>query len=94
MGRPGSTADYFGPCVVTSVEAARRMVEWFLASHPGRPVYWDVLPDNTAAAALATEFGFETRRRLTRMGRRMKPGAAPIDTDTSLVFAIAGFEFG
>jgi len=80
--------------VSNSAEAARRMLEWFLASHPDRPVFWDVLPDNVAADRLAAEYGFEMRRRLTRMGRRIKPGVAPIQTDSSLVFAIAGFEFG
>ena len=94
MGRPGSTAAYFGPCVSNSTEAARTMLEWFLAANPDQPAYWDVLPDNAAADRLAAECGFETRRRLTRIGLRMKPGAAPLQTDSSLVFAIAGFEFG
>jgi GNAT superfamily N-acetyltransferase len=94
MGRPGSQAAYFGPCVSESVVAARHMLEWFLAAHPTEPVLWDVLPDNAAASALADEYGFKTVRRLTRMSLTLGGGAAPPDADTGLTFAIAGFEYG
>ncbi|HVX67469.1 MAG TPA: GNAT family N-acetyltransferase, partial [Bryobacteraceae bacterium] len=53
MGRPGSQAAYFGPCVSESAAEARQLLEWFLAAHPNQPVLWDVLPDNAPAAALA-----------------------------------------
>jgi hypothetical protein len=94
MGRPGTKAAYFGPCVSESAEEARRLLEWFLAAHSGEPVFWDLLEDNAAAVALATEYGFRTVRRLTRMSLALEAGAAPIDAANSLVFAIAGFEFG
>jgi GNAT superfamily N-acetyltransferase len=94
MARAGSKAAYFGPCVARSAESARRFVEWFLTAYPGVPLYWDVLEENAAAVALANEFGFTTVRRLVRMGRRGVPAAAPLKGDSSLVFAIAGFEFG
>ena len=94
MGRPGSQAAYFGPCVSESAEDARRMLLWFLAAHPAEPVFWDLLPDNAAAAALADEFGFRPVRRLARMSLAIEAGAAPIGTSSALVFAIAGFEYG
>jgi hypothetical protein len=94
MARAGSKAAYFGPCVTRSAKDARRFVEWFLAAHPGVPLYWDVLEENRAAVALADELGFTPVRRLVRMGRRGVPAAAPLKGDSSLVFAIAGFEFG
>ncbi len=94
MGRPGSRAAFFGPCVSRSAESARRLLEWYLAAHPREPVFWDVLPENEASADLAKEFGFAPVRRLARMGRRIAPAAAPFECDNSLVFGIAGFEFG
>ncbi len=94
MGRPGSRATFFGPCVSRTGDGARRILQWFLGAHPEEPVFWDVLPDNPAAAALADEFGFVTVRRLVRMSRPIEAGAAPLGTDNALVFAIAGFEYG
>ena len=94
MGRPGSKAAYFGPCVSSSPEAARELLVWFLARHPDEPVYWDLLPTNPEAVHLARAFGFEPLRRLTRMVRRGQPDAAPLDRDDARVFAIAGFEYG
>jgi GNAT superfamily N-acetyltransferase len=89
MGRPGANAAHFGPCVSSSLDAARALVEWFLARHPNERVLWDLLPVNTAAVDLAGKFGFEGARRLTRMvrGRRIRQ-------NTSLVYAGAGFAFG
>jgi hypothetical protein len=94
MGRPGSNAAYFGPCVSNSPEAARELLVWFLAWHPDEPVYWDLLPTNTEAVRLARAFGFEPLRRLLRMVRRGRPGGAPLERDDAHVFAIAGFEYG
>ena len=90
MGRPGSKAAFFGPCVATSVDAARLFVGWFLARHNGEPVYWDLLPDNPEAALLAERFGFRRIRQLVRMAR----GAACAPPDARQIYAIAGFEFG
>jgi len=94
MGRPGSKAAYFGPCVSRSPEAARQLLVWFLARRPDEPIYWDLLPTNTEAVLLARAFGFEPLRRLVRMVRQGQPGAAPIERDNTRVFAIAGFEYG
>lgn len=94
LGRPGSKAAYFGPCVARSTEAAGALAASFLAAHPGQPVYWDLLPGNQAAAALAREFGLTPVRRLVRMVRKGRPDAPPLEHDDSQVFAIAGFEYG
>lgn len=94
MGRPGTKAAYFGPCVCRSAGAARTLLEWFLARHRGESVYWDLLPGHAEALELARELGFERRRQLVRMALRAEPGAAPFRHDDAAVFAIAGFEYG
>lgn len=93
LARPGARAAYFGPCVARSPDAARRLLEWFLAAHPGEKVCFDLLADNAAAVALAREYGFEPVRKLVRMARRLGPGE-PLRADNTKVFAIAGFEYG
>ena len=94
IGRPGARASSFGPCVARSPAVAWRLAEWFLERHPGDTVYWDLLPNNDAAARLAAGLGFERRRELVRMARPGKPGASPFVFDDSLVYATAGFEYG
>jgi GNAT superfamily N-acetyltransferase len=93
MGRPGSKAAFFGPCVSRSIEPARDLVAWFLGRHAGESVYWDILPANADAVALATEYGFERARELVRMSLS-ETGAEPLGNDDSLVFGTAGFEYG
>lgn len=94
MGRPGSQAAYFGPCVTCSVQAARNLLQWFLGRHRGESVAWDLLPGNPEASRLAREFGFERRRELIRMVRRGAVAAEPFVHNDSYTFAIAGFEYG
>ena len=93
MGRPGYTAAYFGPCVARSPDAARRLLQWFLAGHSGASVFWDLFPENDAAVEIAKEFGFAPVRRLTRMtlARGARGGSIPNHAE---IFAIAGFELG
>lgn len=94
LGRPGARAAYFGPCVARTPESARELLAWFLARHAGEPVFWDLLPENRDAVALAGEFGFRRDRQLVRMLRREAPDAAAPRIDTRLTYAIAGFEYG
>jgi GNAT superfamily N-acetyltransferase len=94
MGRPGSQAAYFGPCVADSPGVAADLLRWYLASHPGAPVYWDILTANRTAEELAREHGFSPLRVLTRMFRTLQPGAEGPIADASLVYATAGFECG
>jgi len=51
--------------------------------------YWDILPANRDATALAKEFGFAPQRRLVRMSR-----GEPLRGREEFIYAIAGFEFG
>jgi len=94
MGRPGSKAAFFGPCVARSAETARVLLQWFLGRHPGETVFWDLLPANREAVELAREFGFERRRELVRMARPGPAGSGSFEHNDSLVFGIAGFEYG
>jgi GNAT superfamily N-acetyltransferase len=94
MVRPGAIAAYFGPCVARSAEAAERMLLGSLSEYQRNDVFWDLLPANREALTLAKEYGFEPVRHLVRMGMPGRDGVAPLHKDDSLVFAIAGFEFG
>ena len=89
MGRDGTQAAYFGPCISRSPAATRDLLRAFLVTRAQQPVYWDILATNSAAADLAREHGFTRSRELLRMAR-----GASLPHDASLVFAIAGFEFG
>lgn len=95
MGRPGTLAAYFGPCVSTRPQTARSFLLWYLARHSHEAVCWDLIPDNVEAVKLALKFGFEKRRTLTRMER---PGGERISGEylerPEDVYALAGFEFG
>lgn len=94
MGRSGSRAAYFGPCVARSSSAARDLVAWFLHRHAQEDVYWDILAVNTDAVEIAREFGFERRRKLVRMALAEVKNPPPLRHRDALVFATAGFEFG
>ncbi len=89
MGRPGSKATYFGPCIAVNGETTAALLEWFLGRHAAESIFWDLLPENREAVRLAEHFGFERARQLVRMAR---PAAAP--ADVTQIYAIAGFEFG
>lgn len=94
MGRPGAKAAFFGPCVAQSVDAARELLAWFLDKHRQESVYWDILPANGDAVALAREFGFEPVRRLARMALAGVEDPPALGNDDTRVYAAAGFEFG
>jgi hypothetical protein len=94
MGRAGNLATYFGPAVVRTRDAARRLLEWFLANHPGEEIFWDLFPENGDAVQLAIDYGFEPSRQLTRMRMRLLPGCPALPRPNSGVLAIAGFEYG
>lgn len=94
MGRPGSQSAYFGPCVARSADAARDLAAWFVARHAGESVYWDILPANQDAVAIARELGFERSRELVRMAIPGVENPTPLMNNDALVFATAGFEFG
>jgi len=93
MGRPGSKAFYFGPCVCRTAEGARALLLHFLIRHAGELIFWDVLPANREALRLAEQFGFQRRRRLVRMVLPGSP-APPLRNNDQLIYGIAGFEYG
>ncbi len=94
MARPGSEAYYLGPCLSRGPAAVESMIGWAVAQAGDRPVYWDLLPWNSQAAQLAVKLGFEKRRELVRMARPGVGRTEPVRADSSLVYAIAGFEYG
>ncbi len=88
MLRPGRVASYLGPCHAETPEDAAPLIDLALAAASG-PVYWDLLPDNAAAADLARKLGFSPFRHLKRMAR----GQAPPE-QRSLIYGLSGFETG
>jgi GNAT superfamily N-acetyltransferase len=94
MGRAGSKAAYFGPCVARSNGPARDLLTWFVERHPDEGVYWDILPANAGAVAMAREFGFERVRKLMRMTVQIGKNSPALAKRDELVFATAGFEYG
>ena len=94
MGRAGSTASYFGPCVARSKDAARDLLAGFLAKHGDESIYWDILAANGDAIELARGNGFERARELMRMSMAGVDNPEPLEKNDALVFAAAGFEYG
>lgn len=85
MLREGSRAFYLGPVASERQDVGVRIIAHLLSKIPGRPVFWDVLDQNTSASALARKQGFTTQRKLLRM--RLGPSAGT--GDSSRQFAIA-----
>jgi GNAT superfamily N-acetyltransferase len=67
MLRPGAQANYLGPVVGLSLEAAYELVRDLLAGQSGASVFWDVPDQNETGRHLAQELGFQPVRPLTRM---------------------------
>jgi GNAT superfamily N-acetyltransferase len=88
LWRPGVRAAYIGPCVAADSESARQLIVRCADADETR-WFWDLLPANEHAVALATGFGFRVERRLMRMAR----GADARGKD-AMIYAIAGFELG
>jgi len=87
--RPGRICRYLGPCIAVGRKAARSLIEGAMLRHPDSGWFWDLLPANRDARAIAQELGFARVRELTRMscGRELRG-------KEENVFAIGGFEFG
>jgi GNAT superfamily N-acetyltransferase len=88
MLRHGRTMRYFGPAVAPP-HGAHLLVQWALWDTEGEPMFWDLLPANTAAVEIAKRFNFRPVRTLKRMTL-----GKPLRTDTAWTLAIAGFEYG
>jgi GNAT superfamily N-acetyltransferase len=89
MNRPGRVCRYLGPCVAVSQDTARSLIEAAVARHPDSGWFWDLLPANREAVAIAQDLGFVQARTLTRMTRGRE-----LRGKEENVFAIGGFEFG
>jgi GNAT superfamily N-acetyltransferase len=87
--RPGSRAKYAGPCAARDARTAADLMAATIATDPDASWFWDILPANQDAVAIARNLGFERARRLMRMVRGQN-----VRGDESMVYAIAGFEAG
>lgn len=89
LDRPGRICRYLGPCVALLQSTARSLIEDAIARYPDNGWFWDLLPANRDAMAIAQDLGFARARALTRMawGRELRGKEQHI-------FAIGGFEFG
>jgi GNAT superfamily N-acetyltransferase len=89
LHRPGLHAHYLGPCVANDPVTAERLFRQTIEHLSADRYFWDLLPANADAVALARKLGFASLRKLTRMVM----GPNPVE-DLSRVYAIAGFEWG
>jgi GNAT superfamily N-acetyltransferase len=87
--RPGIRAHYLGPCFADNATAAKGLFIHALQEIGAERYFWDLLPANRDAVALAQELNFTAVRRLTRMVLGKNTAG-----DESRIFAIAGFEWG
>lgn len=88
FSRPGRVSAYLGPCVCENPDTARRLIgECVQNTRHGW--FWDLLPRNQEAVALARDLGFSPQRHLLRMARGKE-----LLENVSTIYAIAGFELG
>ncbi len=85
--RGGRTASHFGPCVARDLDSATPLAAWGASRGPA---FWDLFPGHPQAVQLAHSLGFTPARKLLRMSYRGRD----VDQDPSLVYALAGFEWG
>ncbi len=89
LDRPGRICRYLGPCVAANRSTAHSLIEGAIARHPDSGWFWDLLPSNRDAVAIAQKLGFVPTRKLTRMMRGRE-----VRGKEENIFAIGGFEFG
>ncbi len=94
FSRPGAQGAYFGPCVATSDDNARRLLDWCCALHPDKFLYWDFFSENLAAREMAESRNFQPARQLVRMSLSLQEGESALVSDQKAYYAIAGFEYG
>lgn len=93
LHRPGIRAHYLGPCVADGPETAERLFRRALREIEAEHYFWDILPANEHAVALARTLDFAPVRNLTRMVLGPNP-AEDQSRGVSRIWAIAGFEWG
>jgi GNAT superfamily N-acetyltransferase len=89
LHRPGLHAHYLGPCVADNPRTVERLFRRALREIAADHYFWDILPANADAVALARTLDFAPLRKLTRMVLGPNP-----PEDQSRIYAIAGFEWG
>jgi len=89
LHRPGIRAHYLGPCIADESATAERLLRRAIAEIGAPRYFWDLLPANQPAIAIAQALGFAPVRRLTRMVMGSNPAR-----DESRIYGIAGFEWG
>jgi GNAT superfamily N-acetyltransferase len=87
--RPGRRTAYLGPCVASDIETARTLVGRALQAAGSCGWFWDLLPNNTNAVAVAQDLDFTPNRRLLRMVRGKN-----LQGHHESIYAISGFELG
>jgi GNAT superfamily N-acetyltransferase len=87
--RPGRQTAYLGPCVADDLETARTLVGRALQAAGSCGWFWDLLPKNASAVAVAQDLDFSPNRRLLRMVR-----GKDLQGHDESIYAISGFELG
>jgi RimJ/RimL family protein N-acetyltransferase len=87
--RPGRQKSYLGPCVCRDSYSARRLLQRAGQTNNASCCFWDLLPENQDAVAIARELGFSQQRHLFRMVR-----GRDLRGKEQAIYAIAGFELG
>ncbi len=90
FGRGGHNREQLGPLVADSPESAKALVETCLGEHVGRSFFIDVPEDQHTWKEMVSALGFTIERSFQRMYR----GVLRAPGEPSLVYAIAGPEFG
>lgn len=90
LGRRGAFADHLGPWMSNNHDAARQLLQTFVARSTRQSLIIDWIKANKVAGRLLESFGFSYSRGLTRMYR----GANRFPGRPDLLCAILGPEFG
>lgn len=90
FGRHGHVREHLGPMIARDQEAARELLQSCLAAIPERAVFMDVPDDQQAFRMFLLAAGFAVERPFLRMYR----GELTARGQPSLIYAIAGPEFG
>jgi GNAT superfamily N-acetyltransferase len=87
--RTGRQKSYLGPCVCNDSPSARSLLQRAVQANYASGWFWDLLPENQDAVAIAQEMGFSPQRHLFRMVR-----GKDLRGKEQAIYAIAGFELG
>ena len=90
FGRHGHVREHLGPLVADTRESAQVLLDACLASHPDRSFFIDAPERDDGWAGVLRDLGFAVERPFLRMSRG--PLSAP--GNPSVVYAVAGPEFG